>query len=212
MNDDLARLPRRRRPAAPPRDEHTLGASTIFKLCDEVIRLREMNNRKHQDFDRTLVKLRDELKSGFDKFAADTQRAYQDLRKETVGEKKFSMDLLMLLLEVCQDLEHIMEMKPPPDNADAVKGWMEAVAVETRKVRSLIAQKNILEFEARPGEPYNPALHKRVGSERVEGMGPLLVARTIEEGLRQPAAGFRPATARGDCFGVDQLSVSSVSQ
>ena len=133
MNDDLPAFPGADIPAAPPRDEHTLGASTIFKLCEEVIRLREMNNRKHQDFDRTLIKLRDELKSSFDKFAADTQRAYQDLRKETVGEKKFSMDLLMLLLEICQDMEHIMEMKPAPDNVEAVKGWMEGVAVETRQ-------------------------------------------------------------------------------
>ncbi len=151
MNDDFTpAFPGADSPAAPPREDHTLGASTIFKLCDEVIRLREMNNRKHQDFDRTLVKLRDELKSGFDSFAKDTMRAYQDLRKETVGEKKFSMDLLMLLLEICQDLQHIMEQKPKPEDAEAVKGWMEAVAVETRKVEDAVKQKNILEFERGP--------------------------------------------------------------
>src|SRR5258708_24180621 len=94
---------------AEPRDEHSLGASTIFKLCSEVIQLRERNDRTHRDFERTLAKTRDELKSSFDSFAAATQRAYQDLRKETVGEKKFSMDLLMLLLEISQDLDHIME-------------------------------------------------------------------------------------------------------
>jgi molecular chaperone GrpE (heat shock protein) len=190
MNDDFTGFPGAETPAVPPREEHTLGASTIFKLCDEVIRLREMNNRKHQDFDRTLVKLRDELKGGFDNFAAATQKAYQDLRKETVGEKKFSMDLLMLLLEICQDLEHIMEMAPPPDDAEAIKGWMEGVAVETRKVRAAIAQKNILECEARPGEPYNPAMHKRVGSERVEGMGPLLIARTVKKGYASQQPDF----------------------
>jgi molecular chaperone GrpE (heat shock protein) len=171
MNDDFSPVfPGADSPAAPPREEHTLGASTIFKLCDEVIRLREMNNRKHQDFDRTLVKLRDELKGSFDKFAADTQRAYQDLRKETVGEKKFSMDVMMLLLEICQDLQHIMEQKPKAEDA--------------------VRQKNILEFEARPGEPYNPALHKRVGSERVEGMGPLLVARTVKKGYASQQPDF----------------------
>ncbi len=191
MNDDFTPgFPGADIPAAPPREEHTLGASTIFKLCDEVIRLREMNNRKHQDFDRTLVKLRDELKGSFDKFAADTQRAYQDLRKETVGEKKFSLDLLMLLLEIHQDLQHIMEQKPKPEDAEAVKGWMEGVAVQTRKVEDAIKQKNILEFEARPGEPYNPALHKRVGSERVEGMGPLLVARTVKKGYASQQPDF----------------------
>ncbi len=48
-----------------------------------------------------------------------------------------------------------------------------------RKVEAAVRQKNIVEFEGRPGEAYNPALHKRLGSERVEGMGPLLVARTV---------------------------------
>ena len=191
MNDDFTPgFPGAETPAAPPREEHTLGASTIFKLCDEVIRLREMNNRKHQDFDRTLVKLRDELKSGFDNFAKDTMRAYQDLRKETVGEKKFSMDLLMLLLEICQDLEHITAVKPPPDDPEKVKGWIEAVEVETRKVQAMVGQKNVKEYEARPGEPYNPALHKRVGSERVEGMGPLLVARTVKKGYASQQPDF----------------------
>ncbi len=190
MNDDLPPFPGADLPAAPPREEHTLGASTIFKLCDEVIRLREMNNRKHQDFDRTLVKLRDELKSSFDKFAADTQRAYQDLRKETVGEKKFSMDLLMSLLEISQDLEHITAVKPPAQDPEAVKRWIEAVEVQTRKVQAMVGQKNIKEYEARPGEPYNPALHKRVGSERVEGMGPLLVARTLKKGYASQQPDF----------------------
>ncbi len=191
MNDDFTpAFPGADSPAAPPREDHTLGASTIFKLCDEVIRLREMNNRKHQDFDRTLAKLRDELKSGFDNFAKDTMRAYQDLRKETVGEKKFSMDVLMLLLEICQDLEHITAVKPSAADPEAVKRWIEGVEVETRKVQDAIKQKNILEFEARPGEPYNPALHKRVGSERVEGMGPLLVARTIKKGYASQQPDF----------------------
>jgi molecular chaperone GrpE (heat shock protein) len=190
MSDDFSGYPGAEIPTAPPREDHTLGASTIFKLCDEVIRLREMNNRKHQDFDRTLAKTRDELKSSFDKFAAETQRAYQQLRQETVGEKKFSMDLLMLLLEISQDLDHITAVKPPPDDPEAVKRWIEAVEVETRKVQAAVAQKNVIEFEARPGEPYNPALHKRVGSERVEGMGPLLVARTTKKGYASQQPDF----------------------
>jgi molecular chaperone GrpE (heat shock protein) len=190
MSDDFSGYPGAETPAAPPREDHTLGASTIFKLCDEVIRLREMNNRKHQDFDRTLAKTRDELKSSFDKFAAETQRAYQQLRQETVGEKKFSMDLLMLLLEISQDLDHITAVKPPAEDPEAVKRWIEAVEVETRKVQAAVAQKNVIEFEARPGEAYNPALHKRVGSERVEGMGPLLVARTVKKGYASQQPDF----------------------
>ena len=32
------------------------------------------------------------------------------------------------------------------------------------------------------GSAYNPALHERVGSKRIEGMGPLLVAEQRERG------------------------------
>ena len=190
MNDDFASFPGAETPAAAPREDHTLGASTIFKLCAEVIQLRERNDRTHRDFERTLAKTRDELKGSFDSFAAATQRAYQDLRKETVGEKKFSMDLLMLLLEISQDLEHITAVKPTPDDAEAVKRWIEAVEVETRKVQALISQKNIKEHEARPGEPYDPKWHKRVGSERVEGMGPNLIARTVKKGYASQQPDF----------------------
>ena len=34
----------------------TLGSSTIYRLCEEVIALREMNNRQHKVFDQTLAK------------------------------------------------------------------------------------------------------------------------------------------------------------
>ncbi len=192
MNDDFSPgFPGADSPAAPPREDHTLGASTIFKLCDEVIQPpRDEQPPAPEVRAAPWSRLRDELKGSFDKFAADTQRAYQELRKETVGEKKFSMDLLMLLLEIRQDLQHIMEQKPKPEDAEAVKGWMEAVAVQTRKVEDAVKQKNIQEFEARPGEPYNPALHKRVGSERVEGMGPLLIARTVKKGYASQQPDF----------------------
>src|SRR5438105_1365264 len=90
MNDDY--------PAADPREDHTLGASTIFRLCAEVIALREMNNRQHKLFDQTLAKTRDTLQDGFNKFAAETHKAYQNLRQETQGEKRFSLALLNELL------------------------------------------------------------------------------------------------------------------
>ena len=37
-------------------------------------------------------------------------------------------------------------------------------------------------YDAVISSPYNPALHERVGSARVEGMGPLLVAEQKERG------------------------------
>jgi molecular chaperone GrpE (heat shock protein) len=190
MNDDFTPgYPAADSPAA-PREDHTLGASTIFKLCAEVIQLREMNNRQHKMFESALANTRDELKKSFNQHAAESHKAFQQLKQETVGEKKFSMDLLMLLLEIHQDLQHIMEQKPPPEEPEAVRGWMEAVAVETRKVEAAVRQKNIIEYEGRPGEAYNPALHKRVGSERVEGMGPLLVARTVKKGYASQQPDF----------------------
>lgn len=84
----------------PPAEQQTLGSSTIYRLCEEVISLRERNNRQHQDFERRLNGVRDELKGSFNNFAADTQRAYQQLRQEIHGEKRASLALLNELLEI----------------------------------------------------------------------------------------------------------------
>ena len=54
--------------------------------------------------------------------------------------------------------------------------------MQTGQVRSLITQKNIQEHEARPGEPDDPEWQMRLGTERVEGMGPNLIARTVKRG------------------------------
>jgi hypothetical protein len=190
MNDDD--FPRSLSGADAPveREDDTLGASTIFKLCTEVIQLRERNDRTHREFERTLAKTRDELKSSFDGFAAATQRAYQDLRKETVGEKKFSMDLLMLLLEISQELEEILAHQPPLDDPEAVARWVETLKVESRKVGDAVRLKNILPYDAVIGSPYNPAIHKRVGSKRVEGMGPLLIAEQRKRGFASQQPDF----------------------
>src|SRR3954465_12545691 len=96
MSDDLTSGPLgREAPSADrPRENQTLGSSTIYRLCEEVISLRERNNRQHQEFERRLNAIRDDLKTSFNSFAADTQRAYQQLRQETHGEKRVSMALL----------------------------------------------------------------------------------------------------------------------
>jgi hypothetical protein len=168
--------------AEPARDSHTLGASTLFKLCNEVIQLRERNDRTHREFERTLAKTRDELKASFNSFAADTQRAYQQLRQETHGEKRVSMALLNELLEIGQDLEGINAARPPLDDREALARWAEAVEVETRKVQAALLRHGIQPYDAVISAPYNPAIHERVGSTRVEGMGPLLVAEQRERG------------------------------
>jgi hypothetical protein len=181
MNDDpLAGFGGADQPGA--RDIQTLGSSTIYRLCEEVIALREMNSRQHKVFDSSLSKVRDELKSSFNNFAADTQREYQKFRKEIVGEKKIGLALLLELLEIGQDLEHIASSKPSLEDRDALVRWVEAVDVESRKVQAALLRHGIYPYDAVISSPYNPALHERVGCKKVEGLGPLLIADQVERG------------------------------
>ena len=169
MNDDL--LPAE----APAREDHTLGASTLFKLCAEVIALREKNDRQHKLFETTLTR-------SLNTFVADTQRAFQQLRQETQGEKRFSLSLLNELLDIHMEMQHIVAQRPAPDDAEAMKKWADAVEVQSRKVQDAVARHGIKEYDAVISSAYNPALHERVGSARVEGMGPNLVAEQRERG------------------------------
>jgi molecular chaperone GrpE (heat shock protein) len=182
MNEDLLPGPVSPPPPRPVYDNQTLGSSTIYRLCEEVISLRERNNRQHQEFERKLNAVRDDLKTSFNSFAADTQRAYQQLRQETHGEKRVSMALLNELLEVGQDLEHIVAARPPLDDRAALERWVEAIEVESRKVQAALLRHGIHPYDAVISSPYVPALHERVGSKRVEGMGPNLVAEQREHG------------------------------
>jgi molecular chaperone GrpE (heat shock protein) len=164
------------------RDQQTLGSSTLFRLCEEVISLRERNNRQHVEFDKGLRGMRDDLKSSFNSFAAETQKAYQQLRQEVHGEKRVSLALLNTLLEIGQDLEEIVAARPAPDDLEALKRWVEAVDVESRKVNAALLRHGVVPYDAVISSPYNPGLHERVGSKRVEGMGPLLIAEQRQRG------------------------------
>jgi molecular chaperone GrpE (heat shock protein) len=179
MNDDF--LPGRSEAGA-NRDLDTLGSSTIYKLCEEVIALREYDKRQLRALEQTLNKVRDELKTSFNSFAADTQRAYQQLRQETHGEKRVSLALLNEIIETAHDLKAIVAARPALDDLDAIKRWIEAVEVESRKVDAALLRHGIQPYDAVISSPYNPAIHERVGSKRVEGMGPLLVAEQVERG------------------------------
>jgi molecular chaperone GrpE (heat shock protein) len=182
MNDDFLTNAPGTEAISRGRDEHTLGSSTIYRLCEEIIALREMNNRQHKLFDQTLAKTRDELRDSFNSFAKDTQRAYQQLRQETHGEKRVSLALLNEVLEIAQDLQGITAARPALDDAEAVQRWIEAVEIESRKVQAALLRHGIHPYDAVISSPYNPALHERVGSKRVEGMGPLLIAEQKECG------------------------------
>jgi molecular chaperone GrpE (heat shock protein) len=180
MNDDF--LPGAAEVPAASRNDHTLGSSTIYRLCEEVIALREMNNRQHKLFSQELIRTRDDLSGKFNHFAKLTQDAYQDMRRELTGEKRASLALLNLLLEVGQDLEHITAVKPALDDREALQRWIEAIEVESRKVQAALSHHGIAPYDAVISSPYNPAIHERVGSARVEGLSPLLIAEQRERG------------------------------
>ena len=187
MNDEMlpAAAPEKQPETAspsPPRGNSTLGASSIYRLCEEVIALRETTSRQHKLFEQTLAKARDAMQSSFNSFAADTQRAYQQLRQEIHGEKRTSLALLNELMELGFDLERIVSAKPRAEDAEAVIRWMDSVEVESRKAQAALVRHGIHPYDAVIGSAYNPALHERVGSRRVEGMDALRVAEQMEHG------------------------------
>ncbi len=163
-------------------DEQTIGSSSIYRLCEEIIALREMNNRQHKMYEQTLIKTRDAVQASFNSFAADTQRAYQQLRQEFHGEKRIGLALLNELVEIAFDLRHISRTRPLSDNPEEFARWADAVEVETRKVEAALSRHGIHPYNAVIGSSYNPALHERVGSKSMPGMGPLLVAEQQESG------------------------------
>src|SRR5262245_7847810 len=112
MSDDLStNLPNN----PVPRDEWdgpALGSSTLLKLLEAMIQLSERNQREHKVFSQDVKQVRNDLQVSFNHFAAETQKAYQQLRKELHGEKRVSLALLNELLEVGQDLEQIAAARP----------------------------------------------------------------------------------------------------
>jgi molecular chaperone GrpE (heat shock protein) len=174
MSDDPAPHPADPPPAPAP--------STVYRLCEELIALREVNARQHKLFEQTLARSRDALLSGFNTFAADTQRAYQQLRQELHGERRAALALLNELLDVALDLERLVAARPRPGDAAAAAGWADAVGVEGRKVQDALKRHGVHPYDAVVGSAYNPALHERVGSRRVEGMDALRVAEQCERG------------------------------
>lgn len=165
-----------------PRKEVTIGSSSVYRLCEEVIGLREMNNRQHKLFEQALTKTRDAIQASFNSFAADTQRAYQQLRTELTGEKRVSLNVLNELLDLGIDLEEILASRPDVHDADDVSRWINSIEVQSRKVQAALVQHGIHPYDAVVGSPYNPALHRRVGSKRVEGMDALRIAEQVKRG------------------------------
>jgi hypothetical protein len=164
------------------RDDLTIGSSSIYRLCEEIIALRETNNRQHKLFEQSLAKARETFQASFNNFAADTQRAYQQLRQEFQGEKRVNLALLNELLEIGFELQSLATARPRTEEPEAFDRWAEAVEVQSRKVQAALLRHGIHPYDAALGSAYNPALHERVGSRRTEGMDPLRVAEQIEPG------------------------------
>lgn len=164
----------------------TMGMSSVYRLFEAFIALREKNERQHKLFETTLNRARDGLQSSFNAFAGDTQKAYQQLRQDILGEKKFSLTLLNVLLDLGIDMNHILESKPKHlpagPEAEALQAWIKSLEVENRKIWDDIRKFGIHPYEAPMGTPYNPALHERVGSARVDGLPALMIAETKEKG------------------------------
>jgi molecular chaperone GrpE (heat shock protein) len=190
MSEDFLRAPGADPGPAPQQDNHTLGSSTIYRLCEEVISLRERNRAEHKFFEQSLAKTRDEMKANFNKFAADTHEEYQRLRQQVNGEKKLAVTLLNELMEVNFDLTHILAVRPRPDDPETVARWIEAVEVQSRKVEAALLRHGVQPYDAVIGSAYDPRLHERVGSMHAEGMGPLLIAEQKERGYASAQPDF----------------------
>src|SRR5947207_15366179 len=136
MNNDLKAVP------AAESDAPTLGMSSVYRLFEAFIGMREKNERQHKLFEQTLTRARDTLQSSFNSFASDTQKAFQNLRNEIHGEKRFSMALLNELLDLAIELDHVVVSRPKitwhGDELDAVNGYMESIEGQKRKIQDAL--------------------------------------------------------------------------
>lgn len=172
----------------------TQGNNSIYRLFEAFIALREKNERQHKVFEQTLNRTRDALQASFNTFAGDTQKAYQQLRQDILGEKKFSLNLLNELLDLAVEFNHIVSARPrvsfSTPEGEAVDKWMEAIEVQNRRVQEALAKFGIHPYDAVIGSPYNPSLHERVGTARVDGMDALRIAEQKERGYASQQPDF----------------------
>jgi molecular chaperone GrpE (heat shock protein) len=161
----------------------TLGMSSVYRLFEAFIALREKNERQHKVFEQSLARSRDSLQGSFNTFVGETQKAYQQLRQEIHGDKRLCLLMLNELLEIGLDMARIVEARPVQSETDeALTRWMEAVEIHNRKVQDALTRQGVHRYDAVVGSAYQPALHERVGSRRLEGMDALRIAEQKEPG------------------------------
>ena len=196
MNDDFTTgLPEG---VSSPRDRlaTSIGSSTLLNLLRAMIELTERNKAEHTVFSKELKAGRDAVKDSYNTFAGDIQKAFQQMRKEFHGEKRASLALLNELLEIGLDMEQVTAARPKiaegmtAEEVQAVVRWADAVEVQSRKVQAALLRHGIHRYDAVIGSAYDPKLHERVGSRRVEGMGPLLVAEQRQHGYASQQPDF----------------------
>src|SRR3954471_18560217 len=136
----------------------TQGMSSIYRLFEAFIALREKNERQHKLFEQTLNRARDALQGSFNSFAGDTQKAYQQLRQDVLGEKKFSLTLLNVILDLGIEMNHILDSKPKKlpggPEGEALRNWLKSLEVQNRKIWDDIRKFGIHPYEAPVGTPY----------------------------------------------------------
>ena len=137
---------------------------------------------------------RSEWAKSFSAFAGDLHQAYQQLRDSLTGEKRQNLVLTNLLLDLALDVERLASSRP--NSAGPAAAWAEGVAVAARKSQAMLAQLGVHRYDAQFGDDYQPALHERVGSEKVEGLAPMRVARQLEPGFASSAPDFVIRRAR----------------
>lgn len=168
------------------------GTPTLERLCAEMIALRERNDRQHKLFDQTLTQTRGDFDERLAKFTTDIQHAFQQLRDGLTAEKRHSLALTTMLLELTLDLDRLAGSRPEVSGGtpNTAANWAEGVAVAARKAQATLAQVGIHRFDAQFADEYRPALHERAGTERVEGLGPGRIARQLEPGFAPSAPDF----------------------
>ena len=72
----------------------------------------------------------------------------------------------------------------------ALSRWADGVEVQSRKVAAALIRHGIHRYDAVIGSPYNPAMHERVGSKRVDGLEALRVAEQTQHGFASQQPGF----------------------
>ena len=60
--------------------------------------------------------------------------------------------------------------------------WVDLNRLDDIEKRYITTKFGINLYEAPVGTPYNPALHERVGSTRIDGLPALMIAETVEKG------------------------------